>query len=234
MRKTASFIIILAIVTVGASTGLAVGKLGQSSKKHSQQRSPASTTSAAPQTPSTARAKPEQFEFKKRSEAFAKTFSENEAGKALRLALTLLPYRSVKNEEGEKFEQALATARERPLEAIQEISNGLKQIPAAAFRERQYLIQFASRLDVDKETKLELLSRELVTTTASEDGGSFFTPAIALDSMIEVSGNANSLEAKLRTVLQNTKSRESARLLLSRYSAAAPESAERLKKEFGI
>ncbi len=169
-------------------------------------------------------------------------FPPSATGKAMAAVATLYPFglRSDNRADSTLLAAQLGTLGRNPSQALSELSQALPKLPAAYAGERQFLIQFAARLPLPASQVLAFLGDELKRPVAapSADGPadlSFFNPAVALDSMMEVTRDRSVLEGYLVPVLGSPQvGMEEKQLLLSRYYTVYPSNAEKMGERFGI
>jgi hypothetical protein len=167
-----------------------------------------------------------------KSQELARAFSDNEAGQKLSRMATLLSFGPApKTPEGALVADQVEWLKAHPNDAFHGIAEGLAKVPAEYAQERQYLIQFAARLDVDDRMKFGFLGGQLERSAESTEG---YDGAAALSALLEVDHNSDDVEGMLRTVLEKQHDAKSREMLLSLYSAREPERSQKLKNELGI
>lgn len=169
---------------------------------------------------------------------FSRYFSNTASGQAFTQLGVLYIFSDTYGAESKLFHDAIQVIEARPVEAIADLREAFKELPDDYARERQLLIQIASRLDVDPNTKFEILKNELerpmLTSKGAAVADSFYTPAVALDSLLEMTQDTASIETVLRTGLRQKKSKEAQDLLISRFAIVDQNRAAQLRQEFGL
>jgi hypothetical protein len=156
---------------------------------------------------------------------FRQAFSRTEAGTELAKLCTLLNF----DPQGRNRESGFAGAslrwlKSHPSEAFEEIQRGLPKLEERYGYQRQYLIQFASRLEVAERNKIDWLASELRRPMSGERG---YDGAAALSALIEVSRDPVELEELVKGALEAQPDARVREMLLSVYSAQAPERVQR-------
>lgn len=182
--------------------------------------------------------------LEKRHSEVSAAFPPSDAGRALTRAVVLQAFRATHGTEGRLLEESLSLLRQHPGEAFADLRAGLRKLSDSYSDERQFLVQFASRLEVDRSKRLELLTEELArpVRAAGQDSQAAaiaaLSPVTALDSLLEVTGDTKALEPLIRDALKAHREKgtpkESQEALLSRYAGMDPERARRLREELGL
>jgi hypothetical protein len=121
--------------------------------------------------------------------------------------------------------------QEHPEDAFKAIAEGLPHVGFEYSQERQYLMQFAAKLEVDERKKLEFFSVEL---DRSMGNTKTFDGTAALAAMIQAARNPEDVEAALRHALEIQKDQKTRDVLLTFYSSHEPERSQRLRAELGM
>jgi hypothetical protein len=174
-------------------------------------------------------------------------FSSSKAGQQIIKVLELIRYldipTSVNGKEAWKNVQSL---RQSPLETFKEIKQGLPSLSPQYETKKQFLVQFASNLDVDKEEKLNFLAKELKdavayageasssgSATANANVQVSLTPSIIFETYLRVSGSPEAAEKLLLEVLPDAPA-EVQKTLLSAYNKVNPKRTDELIKQYGL
>lgn len=170
---------------------------------------------------------------------FSKYFPDTVSGEALTQLGVLYIFSDTSGSEREAFEEALRAIEARPVEAIADLRDALQKLPDNYARERQLLVRLGSRLDADDAVKFEMLKNELerpMLASNNKEGmnDAFYTPAVALESLVEMTQDGAAVENVLREGLRENKSKEAQDLLISRFAVFDQGRAAQLRREFGL
>ena len=169
-------------------------------------------------------------------------FSTSPTGKALAAVATLhqTGLRSDNQADNTLLLDYLAELAKDPAQTLSEVTQAFSKLPDSYAPERQFLIQAVARMPLPQSQVAGFLGGELKrpVPAPSADGqydAAFFTPAIALDSLIQVTHNTAMVESYLGPVLGSSGvTNDEKSLLLSRYYAFYPAKAEKLGVEYGV
>jgi hypothetical protein len=184
-------------------------------------------TAAAASTQAVARtAKPEE------------AFSSSKAGQQIIKVLELIRYLDIPTSaNGKEAWKNVQLLRQSPVETFNEISRGITSLSPQYETKRQFLVQFASNLDVEKEEKLTFLAKELKDAVAAAATNTniqvSLTPSIIFETYLRVSGSPESAEKLLIEVLPDAPT-EVQKTLLSSYNKVNPKKTDELIKQYGL
>ncbi len=182
----------------------------------------------------------EQFGRLKFFNELKEYFPDTEIGRALTVSMTLLDAKSfLKSPQNALFREAwnFIAASDNEM-AFDTIDSGIKKLPSKHEEITQYLIQMATRFNVSKEKKFELLSEQMDKPMKVDQSGNpqntFFTPYFALGQLIEINADPEKIEDILMKIISRLDNNTSKKFLLDRFSAFAPENGERVKERLGL
>ena len=169
-------------------------------------------------------------------------FSTTATGKALAAVATLhgTGLRSDNQADNTLLLGYLAALSKDPAQTLTEVTQAFSKLPDSYAPERQFLIQAVARMPLPQSQVVSFLAGELkrpvpAPSAEGQYDAAFFTPAIALDSLIQLTGNTATVESYLGSLLGSSGvTGDEKSLLLSRYFAFNPAQAEKLGKEYGI
>lgn len=176
--------------------------------------------------------------LKDKAEAMLKVFPPTETGKSLSLIATLLPYGTMESDRPAvaALARQLGVLKTHPEEAFKDLQQGVQNLPSNYFRERQFLVQFAPRLNVSQEAKVQFLSSEINRPASLGTNGvpdvSFFNGAVALDTLIDTVHDPKIIEPILTQALAAQTTDQARLILLSRYERLDAEGAQRLRNQY--
>lgn len=175
---------------------------------------------------------------KERRKNIQESFSDNKTGQRIVRVLELIRYLdSPTTEKGKDAWDNMQKLKEEPIEAFNEIKQGIQNLSVDNETRRQFLLQFASNLDVPKDDKLTFLDREfknsIIYSTESDNIQANLTPSIILETYIRISGN-NELAEKLLAETLPDAPLHVQRTLLSAYNKINPKKTDELIKQYGI
>jgi|GEM_PF-5479741 len=175
----------------------------------------------------------------KKNELTAKVFSDTETGRKLADVVVLFNQGSLPEihpHEASRMAFELAALRKDPDQTFKNLNSNLKNLPPEYAAEKQFLLQFASRLDTDKNAIGDFLATEMKTpVTLPEDGSrppSSFTPLTALDAMIDAGVEPAKVSQALKEALEAQTDPAERLLLIGRYERLDREEAARLMKTY--
>ena len=165
-------------------------------------------------------------------------FSDSKTGKRIIKVLELIRYLdSPATEKGKEAWDNIQKLRENPTESFNEIVHGVPRLSSDNETKRQFLIQFASNLDVGKDDKLDFLDKELkdsiVYADKNDNVQTLVTPSIIFETYFKVSADMDMTEKLLTDVLTNA-SPQMQKSLISSYNRINPKKADELIKQYGI
>jgi hypothetical protein len=165
-------------------------------------------------------------------------FTNTDTGKNLSKLMELI--RKLENPTSSKGKEAwnkLNILKENPKETFAEIKSALIKINDQDETKKQFLIQFASRLDVNKEKRLNMLSEELeqaiINTQMSQNIQTQMTPSIIFETYVKLVDDETKAEELLLKVLPKSTS-QIQRTLLASYNKVNPQRTDELIKEFNL
>lgn len=127
----------------------------------------------------------------------------------------------------------LAVLRADPVEAVRDVRATLEVLPPGYSAERQFMVQFASRLGGDPSDVLAMLQAEVQRTFPSGANGrppdGFFDASVALDTMIDRQASPSVIESTVVAALEGTADPMARTLLIARYERLSPDGAARLR-----
>ena len=166
------------------------------------------------------------------------SFSNTETGKNLSRLVELL--KTLDNPTSVKGKEAWAkldTLKQVPDKTFSEIKSALSKIEDKDETKKQFLIQFASGLNIDKNKRLGLLSEELeqaINNTQSSDNiQAQMTPSIIFETYIRLANDDKLSENLLVKVLPKS-SPQIQRTLLSSFNKVDPSRTDELIEEYGL
>lgn len=156
-----------------------------------------------------------------------KYFSESEKGKLLSQMTALIPFVREGSEQGRQFQAWLEQMRRNPDGTLKEIKSGLKKFGPEMRAERQFLIQFASRLETDETSRMEFLkeqlSRPVPAKSHPQDQEQWrFESSLTFDSLYEVSKKPEVVEPILVSFLNGHPDKYTKEMLVARFALAFP------------
>jgi len=165
-------------------------------------------------------------------------FSDSKTGKRIIKVLELIRHLdSPGTEKGKEAWDNIQKLRDNPTESFNEIVNGIPLLSSDNETKKQFLIQFASNLDVAKEDKLDFLDKELKNSIlyaeSNDNIQSMMTPSIIFETYFKVSADMDMTDKLLADVLTNA-SPQMQKTLLSSYNRINPKKADELIKQYGV
>ena len=161
-------------------------------------------------------------------EKLRRSFSSNDNGKRIFTISELSKFNGDPSPEGQKLEQVLKEARDKPEESFEEISKSVLALPPEFEESRRFLIQFAAQLNVSQEAKIELIKQDLehYRTQPPTDFSSTLGPLISFDTLMDVTDDPNILAEELGRLLTTYKGTAAGKGMLVRFRAKFPAEAE--------
>lgn len=181
-----------------------------------------------------------RFSLAKKAADMNLTFPNTSAGKVAAIVATLVPYgqRPYNPDAFSLMGQELKFLNQHPADSLTAIEQGFAKLPDKYWAERQFLIQFAARLPVDKRKKLDFLAAELArpapSTSSQLPSAAQYTGAIALDAILQITDKQSEVESILVPALKIKTTAQDRKVLLSRYRLVFPAAAARLSTQFGL
>jgi hypothetical protein len=162
-------------------------------------------------------------------------FPKNAQGEAL-AHVTALAESMDESDEGldsEFYRKQIELLEQNPKPAFAAIKSALDKLPGEFSGARQELMQFAASLEVDRDSKQELLLAEAKRPAGKGGAGD---ATVALETLFSLSNyDARSLEPVLTDVLDAHRGdKETQRELVATYSSVDPERSEQLKSRYGL
>jgi len=156
-------------------------------------------------------------------------FGKNRTGRAV---AGLAAYYAIHGGEGAPGGDAAAAAAEEirrsPREAFKAIHTGLRQLPEVYGMERQFIVQFVTKIEgVPGDDKMALLREEALRPPARDF---YMTPAFAIEGMFDAGIAAREIEAVAIKTLGRVGSRAVRDAVLSRIGTRDAEMAARLER----
>ncbi|MEI6093233.1 MAG: hypothetical protein WCQ47_06075 [bacterium] len=175
---------------------------------------------------------------KERIKNIQESFSNTKTGQRVVRMLELIRYLDSPNtDKGKEAWDNMQKLKEDPIETFNEIKQGTPNLSVENETRRQFLIQFASNLDVSKDDKLVFLDREFKNSvrysTESDNIQANLTPSIILETYIRISGN-NEFAEKLLTDMLPEAPVHVQKTLLSSYNKINPKKTDELIKQYGF
>lgn len=144
----------------------------------------------------------QQVRGKKPEEAFTTSKAGQEILKVMEL------FRQLDNPTSKRGKEAwenIQKLRESPRETFDEIKNGVSSLGPEYEPKKQFLIQFASNLDIDKEEKLNFLTKQIKeAVTYAKDPENvqvLLTPSIIFETYKRVAKNPEAADKLLADIL---------------------------------
>jgi len=168
-------------------------------------------------------------------------FPETPMGQSLLEFATLLEMQEMAGSPESKYvDEKYQDMKDHPEEAIATLSKVFDELPDSFANERQQLMQYASKLKTDEETKINFVMHEMKRPLKRGSDGkpesvALFNTTSALRSLSNIVGeDASKIEPYLREALDSHKSdKESQRVLIHFFGRFDPEGAKKLHREFG-
>ena len=132
------------------------------------------------------------------------------------------------SEEAAALYEELEKLKARPDQALDEIRARLAELSPGQASVRQFLLQWGARLGAPVEKRTELLRGELLRRFPGDP----YSPAVALDSLYELTHDVAGVERELREALRLQPDAQARELLLSRFATMDPERAKELGAQF--
>ena len=212
-------------------------KLSRSSSAKDQVTASESPSSAAHQNPYTNQSLITKNHLEKRAQELSGYFSDTDIGRALTEMTVFHPFGpSIGSPESAALAEKLKYLESNPKETLSELQQSLSKIGPNYALDRQWLVQWSSQLNVDTQSKIELLTDELqnaVSAAQIEDQAAFNAP-IALSTLLNVSDQYSEIEPAVRQAVKTEKSTIMKQMLISIYSHKNAEGAQKLRQEFGF
>jgi hypothetical protein len=233
-------ILILGLAVIGVCVGLLVhrrdhaGDMDESTVQNVSKPSPSeiSKDSGGPPLPSSPL-------VEKKEESLRKIFPDTETGRSLAKVAALFSMGSLPEanpQEAGRMAAELNSLRNHPDQTVADLREGLKTLPAEYAQERQFLIQFASRLNADRSMITEMLSDEMKVPVKLPQDKSlplpFYTPATALDAMIDTGLEPAKIQQALMDALAAQTDPAAQLLLIGRYERIDRAGAAKLMEAF--
>jgi hypothetical protein len=175
----------------------------------------------------------------KKEQLLTKVFPDNDTGRALADTMVLFPQGSlpeIHRQEAGRMAAELASLRNHPDQTVATLREGLKNLPDEYAEERQFLIQFASRLDADRSAITEMLAGEMKVPVKLPQDKSlplpFYNPATALDAMIDVGIEPSKIKQALMDALDAQPDPAARLLLIGRYERLDGPGAAKLMEAY--
>lgn len=181
-----------------------------------------------------------RFSLTKKAADMDLAFPRTSAGTVVAIVATLVPYgqRPYNPEAFSLMGHELEYLSQHPADSFTAIKQGFDKLPDKYWAERQFLIQFATRLRLSNQEKLDFLAAELKRpappTSSQLPGAASYTGAIALDAILQITRKQSEVESILVPALKTKTTAQDRKILLSRYRLVFPAGAAKLSTQFGI
>ncbi|MCX6112332.1 MAG: hypothetical protein NTY22_03465 [Proteobacteria bacterium] len=165
-------------------------------------------------------------------------FSDSKTGQRIIKVLALIRYLdSPASEKGKEAWDNIQKLRDNPSETFNEVAHGVSALSFENETKRQFLIQFASSLDVGKDEKLSFLDKELRDSIyyakSTDNIQVLVTPSIIFETYLRVSANNDVSEKLLIDILPDA-SPQVQKTLLSAYNKINPKKTDELIKQYNL
>jgi hypothetical protein len=175
----------------------------------------------------------------KKEETLKKIFPDTETGRSLAKVTALFGLGSLPEthpQEAGRMAAELASLRNHPDQTVADLREGLKTLPGEYAPERQFLLQFVSRLNADRSAITDMLSDEMKTPVKLPQDKSlplpFYTPATALDAMIDVGIEPSKIKQALMDALAAQTDPAAQLMLIGRYERVDRPGAAKLMEAY--
>lgn len=175
----------------------------------------------------------------KKEELLKKVFPDNDTGRALAETVVLFPQGSLPEfhrQETDRMAAELASLRNHPDQTVATLREGLKSLPEEYAEQRQFLVQFASRLNADRSAITEMLASEMKVPVKLPQDKSlplpFYNPATALDAMIDAGIEPVKIKQALLDALEAQTDPAARLLLIGRYERLDRAGAAKLMEAY--
>jgi hypothetical protein len=155
-------------------------------------------------------------------------FFTGELAEPLTEATALIPFQASPTPEGRRLSDILKKLLRQPKESFQAIREGLPRLPSEFDKEREFLLRFATGLNVDRSKKLALVREEISRPLAKSNG---IDPLVTLDCLLSVTHDEQEIERDSLRLLKKTSGNALAKLqMLARLDEQYPELRKKLSK----
>jgi hypothetical protein len=178
----------------------------------------------------------EKHHLEERDRKIASVLPRTEVGRLLVRVVTLLQFGSTGTAaENRLFIEDLKLIERQPDEAFQVIRENLRKLGDEFSDEQQYLIFLVGKLDINHSERLDFLVSELNRPSPSPDSKqSKLNRSTALAVLLQLGVDPSTVESKLRETLSIESSYLNKVKLLGLYEAKYPDSANKLREDFGL
>jgi hypothetical protein len=178
----------------------------------------------------------EKNHLEERDRKIASVLPRTEVGRLLSRVVTLLQFGSMGSAaENRLFVEDLKLLERQPDEAFQAIRENIRKLGDEFSDEQQYLIYLVGKLDINPSDRLDFLISELNRVpTSTENKQSKLNRGTALAVLLQLGADPSTVESKLRETFSIEPSYLNKIKLLGLYEAKYPDSANKLKEDFGL
>ena len=246
---------LLLIVIIGVSALIGYRFRGQESSgdrdpAHSHEttaKAPASATSPSPSPSETVpddllnpsseyHALLEKNHLLLKGQRMAEIFSKNSAGKALSQVLTLIEFKNqLDTLEGKRVADQLTFLESQPGDTLEEVRTAVGNFEKEFTPERQFLIQYVGRLDIELSDRVDFLSKELIRNSDLEENTDFkMNAVVALTTLLRVDADQNTIETALKQILGPKTPYTTRMSMIAIYESKYPDQSTRIETDFGL
>jgi len=165
-------------------------------------------------------------------------FASNRTGRGIAKIVDLYDYMdNPTSDKGKEVLDEIQKLRETPKETFEEIRKGIFLLPDSYEIKRQFLLQYAVTLDVDKEEKMAFLKegmeKSLQNIQESANVQSTYTPSIIFDTFISVSEDASEIEKFISEAMPKSTT-EVQKVIIASYNRVNSDKAMELAKRYSL
>lgn len=167
--------------------------------------------------------------------ALTAIFSPTESGRAISQTLTILKFSARPgSEESVLAQEKLDFLRAHPESTFEEIQKNIPKLKKEYSTDRQFLIQFVSKLNLPMNAKSSFFSEEFLRSNIPFDihDPSSSTSSVTLSTWLDQ--DPESVEPVLHQALRQQPDRNTQLILVSIYEKKFPEQAKKLRQEFNL
>jgi len=179
----------------------------------------------------------QQMKTISRQEHLEQIFPDTEAGRQIAEVCANLNFGGSPGPEGSRLNELLDKLEDNPEHAFSNIRLGLQSLPIEFERERQFLIQFSSQLEVKDAERIDLLREQIHLPAANQqadsEGVSAYTPVVAFQALSRITDDSGTIHSALISSFpKHTHSPTTLKLLLAEYHSRFPEASAALEKKY--
>jgi hypothetical protein len=170
--------------------------------------------------------------LQQKRELLKKVFGQGEMGNRLVSVATLIEFGiRARTDEAKFLENQIRYLESHPVETLNELQQNLSKLAPEFNRERRFMIEMASRLEVNSTIKMEFLSNELKNAAMDPEpkNQSYFNGIIALQGLLKESSDPIAVENALREALKNQTEPNARFFLIAAYEEKEPQRAQKFK-----